>query len=120
MKRRTPLPSAAACLLTSLLLGCGHMLPKPDESCEQLAGTFHRLAADKDRGTTLEEQRQLVRDERSYAAVQRYLYGVLAVIYDHPELNADQIRNQVRDSCRVDSDGRIEMPPDWDPWTHSA
>ena len=122
MKWWIPSSPSVRCLaaaLLPLLSGCGHMLPEPDESCGYLVNTFHRLAAEKDRGATLEEQRQQVEEKRSYPSVKSYLNGVLAVIYRHPELDADQIRTQVRDECRVDSVGRVRMPPDWSPWTHS-
>jgi len=121
MKRWIPSSPSVMCLAASLSLlsGCGHMLPERDESCSQLASTFHRLAAEKDRGATLEQQRQAVEEKRGYPSVKSYLNGVLAVIYRHPELDADQIRTQVRDDCSVDSVGRIRMPPDWSPWTHS-
>ena len=103
-------------LIASLLLGCAPSRVPPPNACTELATAFHLLASNKDRGSSYEEQVAFVRQDRSSRDSERYLLGILGIVYAHPDRSAEQIRSGVVAACTLDEHGRAHLPAAWDPW----
>jgi hypothetical protein len=111
-------------LIAACFLACAHSQGQPEDACAGMARAFHALGSSKDLGLSLEEQlglvRALARESKDPVPPEANLYleGMLAIIYSHPELDAEAIRSRVLEVCTTDAEGRISLPPDWDPWRH--
>jgi hypothetical protein len=107
--------------LAVLLVACAHS-PASENACTGVGRSFHALASNKDLGLSMVDQVRMIREsnEPSSPEAERYLRGMLSIIYQHPDLGAEEIRNAFLEACTTDSEGRIRLPPAWDPWRHAA
>ena len=104
-------------LLIAILFACAHS-PESENACVGLARSFHALASSKDLGASLEDQFRMIRESKEPRGPEtdRYLRGILSIIYQYPDLDAVEIRERLIGVCTTDSAGRVTLPPVWDPW----
>src|SRR5262245_66607368 len=102
MRNRQPI---RACFIAVFAFACAHSLPPEEDACVGLASAFHALASNKDLGVSFERQLQMIHEENQEdpsPETQQYLTGMLRIIYQFPQTNADELRRQVLAVCTLD------------------
>ena len=109
-------------ILTGLLLSCSALSSAAKaedvEPCENLSRAFHHFAMNKDKGVSLQQQSEMM-DLSKKDDTEIYLSGILNIIYAMPESSASEIKSAFLKVFTVNEQGKIELPPEWDPWVQS-
>ena len=73
------------------------------------------MALIRDEGLTLEQQIEFVRSDSASELHALVMSGASRIVHGQADLSPSLIRENVLLGCTIDEEGRVVLPPKWDP-----